>query len=121
MSDERWPLQSCIGELVPAGGDLSYTLFVFDRKKNQFNASHQIITQAASAVAGAAIREHWIIDQVAAERRLTSLGGVVSSAAHELKGRLSVMEAVGTVSRGWQQVPTQPAKLNDNDFLQSDG
>ena len=33
-----WPLQSCIGETVEAGGEWAYTLFLFGRRVKQFGS-----------------------------------------------------------------------------------
>jgi signal transduction histidine kinase len=111
------PLQSCIGEYVGEEFDSVYTLFVFGDRVDQFKVEARVLTRAAATVARAAIREHWIVAQVVSERRLTTLGGIVTSAAHELRGRLSALEAVSSVERSWRQLKTHPEKLRDDEFV----
>lgn len=111
------PLQSCIGECVGEEFDSVHTLFVFGDRVDQFNVDARVLTRAAATVARAAIREHWIVAQVVSERRLTMLGGIVTSATHELRGRLSALEAVSSVERGWRQLKTHPEKLRDDQFV----
>ncbi|MFZ2644078.1 MAG: S1 RNA-binding domain-containing protein [Verrucomicrobiia bacterium] len=115
--DGVWPLKSCIGLLMEASGDWAHTLFLFGSKRNQFKITDQVLARAAGAVAGATIKERWILDQVAAERRLTSLGGIVTSVAHELKGRLSVMEGIGAVANSWTELVRRSEKLKAPSFV----
>jgi signal transduction histidine kinase len=115
--DGRWPLQSCIGEYIGEEFDSVYTLFVFGDRVDQFKVEARVLTRAAATVGRAAIREHWIVAQVVSERRLTMLGGIVTSAAHELRGRLSALEAVSSVERGWRQLRAHPEKLRDDEFV----
>jgi signal transduction histidine kinase len=111
------PLQSCIGEYIGEELDSVYTLFVFGDRVEQFKVEARVLTRAAATVARAAIREHWIVAQVVSERRLTTLGGIVTSAAHELRGRLSALEAVSSVERSWRQLRAHPEKLRDDQFV----
>ena len=113
----QWPLRSCIGEYVGEEFDSVYTLFAFGDRVEQFRPEARILTRAAATVARAAIREHWIVAQVVSERRLTMLGGIVTSAAHELRGRLSALEAVSSVERSWRQLRSHAEKLKDGEFL----
>jgi len=116
-SQDGGPLQSCIGEYIGEELDNVYTLFVFGDRVDQFKAEARVLTRAAATVARAAIREHWIVAQVVSERRLTTLGGIVTSAAHELRGRLSALEAVSSVERSWRQLRAHPEKLRDDQFV----
>jgi signal transduction histidine kinase len=115
--DGGWPLQSCIGLYVCEELDIAYTLFVFGDRIDAFHSDASILSRAAASVAQAAIREHWIVAQVVSERRLTTLGGIVTSATHELRGRLNALEAVNSVDRSWKLLRTHPEKLRDPVFI----
>jgi signal transduction histidine kinase/CheY-like chemotaxis protein/predicted RNA-binding protein with RPS1 domain len=117
--DGRWPLQSCMGEYLGEESDTVYTLFAFGDQVDQFKPEARILTRAAATVARAAIREHWIVTQVVSERRLTTLGGIVTSAAHELRGRLNALEAVASVERSWRQLRAHAEKLRDEEFVKA--
>lgn len=112
-----WTMQSAIGELVGGEFDTIHTLFVFGDRRQQFTADHRTLARAAASIVGSALREHWIIQQVVAERRLTTLGGIVTSAAHELNSRLSALVGVNTVSTAWQQLRAHPEKISDPAFV----
>lgn len=116
-ADGTWPLKSCLAELVTEQFDSVYVLFLFGGRVNQFTRDHQILLRAASATLASAITQRWVIEQIASERKLTTLGGVVSSAAHELKGKLSALEAVNDVVRAWRQLRADPGCLSDMKFV----
>jgi signal transduction histidine kinase/CheY-like chemotaxis protein len=113
-----WVMQACIGEVIADEGETVETLFVFGDRVGQFRSEHQLLTRATGAVLAAVLREHWIIKQVVAERRLTTLGGVLTSATHELKGRLSALEAVNAVARSWRKLRSHPESMQDEKLLQ---
>ena len=113
-----WVMQACIGEVIADEGETVETLFVFGDRAGQFRSEHRLLTRATGAVLAAVLREHWIIQQVVAERRLTTLGGILTSATHELKGRLSALEAVDAVARSWRKLRSQPELVRDEKSLQ---
>jgi signal transduction histidine kinase/DNA-binding NarL/FixJ family response regulator/predicted RNA-binding protein with RPS1 domain len=116
--DGTWPLNSCLGELVEGQLDWVYVLFLFGDRLNQFTSEHRMLLRAASSTMASAITQHWLIEQIASERKLTTLGGIISGTAHELKGKLSTMEALNDVVRAWRQLRENPAgRLNDPKFM----
>lgn len=110
---------SCIGVPVEgAAGDLGYGLFLLHTEKGRFSVDDLVRAEATAAIIGRAIREHWIIRQVAADQRLTLLGGTITSVGHELRGRLGALEVAVSLDRTWKQLKHDPTKLGDPEFVQ---
>ena len=110
---------SCIGVPVEgAAGGLGYGLFLFHTAKDHFSVDDLVRAEAAAAIIGRTIREHWVIEQVAADQRLTLLGGAITSVGHELRGRLGALEVVASLDRAWKQLRHDPTRLSDPQFVQ---
>jgi signal transduction histidine kinase/predicted RNA-binding protein with RPS1 domain/DNA-binding NarL/FixJ family response regulator len=110
---------SCIG--VPIEGaapGLGYGLFLLHTKRDRFSHSALVRAEATAALIGRAIREHWVIGQVAADQRLTLLGTTITSVGHELRGRLGALEATSSLDRAWKQLRRDPTQLSDQQFVQ---
>lgn len=110
---------SCIGVPVRgAAGDLGYGLFLLQTRRDHFTEYDLVRAEAAAAIIGQTIREYWVVEQVAADQRLTLLGGAITSIGHELRGRLGALEAVPSVDRAWSQLKRDSTKLADPGFVQ---
>src|SRR5271157_3053506 len=114
--DGPWLLRSCIGEKLSGGFEKFYTIFVFGEGAYQFSPEHRALVRTASAMLSSAIREDWIIRQVVSERRLTTLGGIVTSVAHELNGLLNALAAAENIKSYWQRALGDRKLLNDEAF-----
>lgn len=99
-----WALRSAIGEVAGSQRDTAYSLFLLGKRTFQFHAEHRVLAHAAAMVVAAVIREHWMFREVAAERRLTAMGTLLTSAAHEMRGRLSALEAASRAAGIWQRM-----------------
>jgi signal transduction histidine kinase len=109
---------SCIGILVTgAAGGLGYGLFLFHKNIGHFINDDLIRAEATANIIGRAIREHWVIKQVADDQRLTLLGGTIASIGHELRGRVIAFEAVKSMSNFWKELKNNPEKLSDPKFV----
>ena len=109
---------SCIGvPVVGAAGGLGYGLFLLHTRKDHFLEDHLVRAEAVAFIIGRAIREHWVIEQVAADQRLTLLGGAITSVGHELRHRLGPLEAAASLDRAWRQLKHNPEKLSDPKFV----
>jgi signal transduction histidine kinase len=109
---------SCIGVPVPGGaGDLGYGLFLLHEQEGHFSDDDLVRAEAAAAIIGQAIREDWVIRQVAADQRLTLLGSTITSVGHELRGRLGALEAVVFLEQAWRRLIQNRAYLSDPEFV----
>jgi signal transduction histidine kinase len=73
--------------------------------------------EAAATAIGCAIREHWIIEQVAKDQLLTLLGTTITSVGHELRGRLGGLFAAASLDHAWDRVKCEPSLLSDPAFV----
>lgn len=111
--------KSCIGIPITGSSDgLGYGLFIFHKYSGHFIPDDLIKAEATASIIGRAIREHWVIKQVADDQRLTLLGGTIASIGHELRGRVGAFEAVRSMSRSWKQLKDNPGKLSDSKFIE---
>ena len=98
-------------------GDLGYGLFLFRSDEQHYIDIDVKLAKAASDAIGLAIREQWLIRQIAADQRLTMLGSTMASVGHELRSRLGDVEAVVYLERAWNDLKRSPERLQDSEFI----
>lgn len=109
--------RSCIAVPVPgATDDIGYGIFVFHSRNDHFNVEDLIRVEAAADIISWIIREQWLIQQVAADQRLTLLGSTITSIGHELRNHVGALEVLTALEKAWQELKKNPELLTDANF-----
>ena len=113
------PCNSCLGiPVTGAAGELGYGLFLFHSRYNHFTENDLVRAEATAPIIGQAIRDHWLVEQIAVDQRLTLLGGAITSIGHELRGRVGALASIDSLAHLWKSLKKDATRLSDPDFVQ---